>query len=112
MTPARRHTAVENLTFSTPSGHLYKDMEHSLWSDSFTSNRGAMQVSAALFPCHDNFNFYSESHSLVCSIWQSSHTALTWLPLLTFSGSFTLWSLTETSQQRLAKGTRSCIAWA
>ena len=26
MTPARRQTAVENLTFSTPSGHLSEDM--------------------------------------------------------------------------------------
>ena len=49
VTPARRHTTVENLTFSTPSGHLYEDMEHSLWSESFTSGRGAMQVSAAPF---------------------------------------------------------------
>ena len=67
MTPARRHTAAENLTFSTPSGHLYEDMEHSLWSDSFTSNRGAMQVSVAPFLVMI-FSIHPEPHSLVYSI--------------------------------------------
>ena len=40
--PVKR--SMENLTFSTPSAHLYEDNEHSLWSSSFTSERGACEA--------------------------------------------------------------------
>ena len=40
--PVKR--SMENLTFSTPSAHLYEDNEHSLWSSSFTSDRAACEA--------------------------------------------------------------------